>query len=201
MTMIEIKQQSDKAIIVAHEIYGLNSHISSVCTELAAQGFDVYAPELLNRQEPFGYEQEEEAYGNFMEHVGFEQASAAILRLAGELKKQYRKVFLVGFSVGATVSWLCSISPDISAVVGYYGSRIRSYTERNPACPVLLFYPETEPSFDVDQVMAELRVKKQVITRKFSGNHGFGDPYSKRYVQASADEAFGQMVDFLKSIG
>lgn len=201
MSMIEIKQHSDKAIIVAHEIYGLNRHISSVSTALAAQGYDVYAPDLLNGKKPFDYDQEQEAYGNFMEHVGFDQASEAILRLADQLKPQYRQVFLVGFSIGATASWMCSISPDISAVVGYYGSRIRSYREINPACPVLLFYPEVEPSFDVDQVMAELQVKTQVITRKFNGNHGFGDPYSKRYVQASADEAFAQMVDFLKSIG
>ncbi|GMK44436.1 hypothetical protein PghCCS26_15640 [Paenibacillus glycanilyticus] len=201
MTMIEIKQHSDKAIIIAHEIYGLNRHISALCASIAAQGYDVYAPDLLNRQEPFGYEQEQEAYGNFMEHVGFDQASAAILKLAGELKSKYRQVFLIGFSIGATASWMCCASPDISAVVGYYGSRIRSYTELNPSCPVLLFYPEAEPSFDVDQLMAVLRVKPQVHIRKFSGNHGFGDPYSKRYVQASADEAFGQMVNFLKSIG
>ncbi|ACT01602.1 dienelactone hydrolase family protein [Paenibacillus sp. JDR-2] len=201
MTMIEIKQHSDKAIIVVHEIYGLNSHISSVCTALAAHGYDAYAPDLLDRKLPFGYEQEQEAYGNFMEHAGFDQVSTAILRLAGELKPQYRQVILVGFSIGATASWLCSTSPDISAVVGYYGSRIRSYAELNPGCPVLLFYPETEPSFDVDQLMDELRVMKQVITRKFSGNHGFADPYSARYVQASADEAFAQMVDFLESIG
>ncbi|TCM96318.1 dienelactone hydrolase [Paenibacillus sp. BK033] len=201
MTRIEIKQHSDKAVIVVHEIYGLNSHISTMCTKLAEQGYDVYAPNLLDRKEPFGYEQEPEAYRNFTEHVGFDKASSAILTLTGQLKPQYRQLFLVGFSVGATASWMCGMSPDISAVVGYYGSRIRSYKEINLACPVLLFYPEAEPSFNVDELIAELRGNTQVQIRKFGGNHGFADPYSPRYVQASAEKAFGRMTDFLNSIG
>ncbi|GLX70464.1 hypothetical protein MU1_48100 [Paenibacillus glycanilyticus] len=199
--MIEINNHSDNAIIVAHEIYGLNQHMASVCSALGEQGYDVYAPDLLHTTEPYRYEQEQAAYNDFMAHVGFEKASALILQLAKQLKKQYRNVYLVGFSVGATAAWVCSACPDISGVVGYYGSRIRGYKQLEPACPVLLFYPEVEPSFDVDQLISELRERPQIQVHKLTGQHGFGDPYSERYVPASADAAYQEMLAFLKSIG
>ncbi|MCM3628511.1 dienelactone hydrolase family protein [Paenibacillus glycanilyticus] len=200
-TMIEIRNRSEDAILVVHEIYGLNNHLSSICSALAKHGYDVFGPDLLNRGEPFPYEQEQEAYSYFMSHVGFEKAASTILQLAGELKHRYRNVYVVGFSVGATAAWMCSTNPNISGAAGYYGSRIRSYKEIIPACPALLFYPESEPSFDVDQLIADLQDKPGVQVHKSSGQHGFSDPYSAKYVQASADEAFGKMLHFFKSIG
>lgn len=199
--MIEIKNQSEIAIVVAHEIYGINHHMIYICKALGEHGYDVFCPNLLDRTESFDYSEEQEAYSYFMANIGFDEASAAIQRKVTELKALYKQVFLVGFSVGATASWICSSNPDVAGVVGYYGSRIRSYTDVSPACPALLFFPEVEPSFQVDDLITSLEDKPQVEVRKLSGQHGFSDPYSARYLETSANDAFHKMLTFLKSKG
>lgn len=62
-----------------------------------------------------------------------------------------------GFSVRATIAWLCSAEKLIDGMVGYYGSRIRHYTE---ILPQMLFYLEKEHSFNVDELISNLDTKQ-----------------------------------------
>lgn len=93
------------AIIVLHEIYGLNDHIKGVCGRYRDRGFDVFCPELTGRPEPFGYGEEEAAYHNFRKN-GFGPAYQQVKGLGEGIRPIYRKVILIGFSVGATLGWL-----------------------------------------------------------------------------------------------
>ena len=68
---MRIVNNSDSAIIVLHEIYGINEHIKNVCIGFSAKGYDVICPNLINRREPFDYESQEEAYNYFMNNIGF----------------------------------------------------------------------------------------------------------------------------------
>src|ERR1700730_18073368 len=40
------------AVVVLHEVFGVNADIRKTCDELAAQGFIAVAPDLFWRQEP-----------------------------------------------------------------------------------------------------------------------------------------------------
>jgi dienelactone hydrolase len=51
----------ETAVIVLHEIYGINSHIRNVYQTLSEQQMDVICPNLLGRNQSFQYEQENEA--------------------------------------------------------------------------------------------------------------------------------------------
>ena len=194
--MINIEKSSKNLIIVVHEIYGINLHMKEVCWLLSEEGFDVICPNLLKQQEPFEYSQEEAAYRNFMENVGFPDASAKVRKLLLDVKDKYEKLYLVGFSVGATIAWLCSESDCLDGLVGYYGSRIRDYLEKNPTCPTLLFFPEQEESFNVAELIVRLD-EKNVELHQFSGDHGFSDPYSPKHHAQSQHEAQDRMLKFL----
>lgn len=196
--MINIQRNSNKLIIVVHEIYGLNQHMMKVCKSLSEIGFDVICPNLLENEAPFDYSIEEAAYRNFMENIGFINARNKIKHIIQEIKHQYEKVFIVGFSVGATVAWLCSEESEIDGIVGYYGSRIRSYLEIEPLSPTLLFFPESEKSFNVDELIPQLE-KKNIEIHKLPVEHGFSDLYNSKYNAKSAQESFDIMVDFLLS--
>jgi dienelactone hydrolase len=196
--MISIQKDSDTAIIVVHEIYGINQHMKYVCQSLSEYDFDVLCPNLLERETPFDYSQEEDAYSNFMENVGFTNALVAIKNLLSDIKDEYEKIFVVGFSVGATVAWLCSEEQLVDGIIGYYGSRIRNYMEISPQCPTLLFFPQEEKSFNVDELISALDNKNKVEVHKFNGQHGFSDPFSPKYNEESAKKAFNQMLIFLR---
>ncbi|WP_342542454.1 dienelactone hydrolase family protein [Paenisporosarcina sp. FSL H8-0542] len=196
--MIKIQNKSDTLIIVIHEIYGINQHMKSFCEIISEDCFDVICPNLLKRETPFDYSQEEVAYRNFMENIGFADASNKIRDILSEAKNNYKKIFIIGFSVGATVSWLCSEEECVDGIVGYYGSRIRNYEEISPRCPTMLFFPHEEPSFNVDELISILD-KKNIEVHKYSGQHGFSDPYSPKYNLESTEKAFIEMVSFLKA--
>ncbi|UUZ81553.1 dienelactone hydrolase family protein [Paenibacillus sp. P26] len=197
--MFSIQKGSDTAIIVVHEIYGINEHMKSICQSLSGNGFDVLCPDLLGREAPFDYSEEPEAYSYFMNRVGFPRALNSVKDALAEIKSAYRHIFVVGFSVGATAAWLCSEDRRVDGVVGYYGSRVRNFLDISPECPVLLFFPQEEASFQVDESLSALDHKANVEARKLTGRHGFSDPFSAKYDEASANEAFERMLAFLRN--
>ncbi|RIX51410.1 dienelactone hydrolase family protein [Paenibacillus nanensis] len=197
--MIRIQHNADTLLVVIHEIYGLNRHMEGICESLAEQGFDVICPNLLKRKTPFPYSEEEMAYQYFMNNVGFARVCQEVIAIVNEAKRKYRRVVLIGFSVGATAAWLCSGHEGVDGIVGYYGSRIRNYTEITPKCPVLLFFPQEERSFQVDELISTLQ-RKGTAVYKFEGLHGFSDPCSSKYKEQSAQQAFSLMMSFIQSI-
>lgn len=185
---MNLKQNAEKCVIVLHEIYGINDHIRYYAHSFLRKGYDVYVPNLLQKDQPYPYEKEEEAYLNFKENIGFERAHLQIRELIHKLSQQYDECLLAGFSVGATVSWLCSDEPSVDKVIGFYGSRIRQFTWVEPKADVVLLYGTDEPSFDPRELKASLSQKRKVHIEIVEAGHGFADPYSSRYQERVTKE-------------
>lgn len=178
---MELKQNSNKCVILLHEIYGINSHIKHYANALYQKGFDVYIPDLLQRIAPFSYEEEELAYQNFMTNVGFEKAQNDVIALINILSKEYSHIRIIGFSIGATIAWLCSNHPSVHKVVGFYGSRIRQYSHVVPNAETILIFGEQEKSFNPFDLKMSLSANPNVLVNIVEGEHGFADPYSSKY--------------------
>lgn len=195
--MLYITSNSSVLIIALHEIYGINNHMHNVCRRFAAAGLDVICPNLLPAGQVYSYAEAAEAHLNFMQNVGFDLATQRILSLGLEYRALYQKVFLVGFSVGATTAWLCSQDRIFDGAVGFYGSRIRNYTEVNPSCRTLLFFPRQEASFSVDLLLEQLAGKKHVHAERIDALHGFADPWSEYYCQDACEKTFKRGLQFI----
>jgi dienelactone hydrolase len=196
--MLKYLNNSDTAIIVVHEIYGINEHMRTICQRLSELKFDVICPNLLNIDQFYDYEEEEIAYYNFMDNLGFEKAASSVKIITNQIRDQYKYLFIVGFSVGATISWLCSSEKKLyDGIIGFYGSRIRNYVDDSPKCPSLLIYGSEEKSFNVKELTDVLGKKDMVEVKIFEGKHGFSDSYSKNYHEKSAGQAFDKMVEFI----
>ncbi|KZE64316.1 hypothetical protein AWM68_14610 [Fictibacillus phosphorivorans] len=194
--MITIENGSNQLIIVLHEIYGINQHIKDICDLFSEQGFDVLCPNLLNLKSPYHYSREDEAYQHFMNRYGFTHALQKVRKVVLEKQEHYSKIFIIGFSIGATIAWLCSQEKKVNGVVGFYGSRIRDYLRINPNCPSLLFFPTEEKSFNVENIIPILE-NKGVRIQICEGQHGFSDPYSSKYNKESTVFAFKETLKFL----
>lgn len=186
---------AEGAVILLHEIYGVNGHMRDAAAWLATQGFAVYCPDLLGTA--YGYDREEAAYEHYM-RVGFAAAADEAAALAGRLAGRHRMIYLVGYSAGATVAWLLSGRDGFAGAVGYYGSRIRDFSDLTPACPVLLLFPSHEETFFVPALTEKLAAKDGVMVRALSGRHGFADRRSPRYDAAAAQEADAIAAAFLR---
>lgn len=196
--MLVYENHSDTVVIVLHEIYGLNEHIRTVCKSLAKHNVDVLAPVLCGEGVHFRYDQEQTAYRNFQQETGFDGAFVQVQQILQQARKRYKRIYLLGFSIGATVAWRCSQMELCDLVIGFYGSRIRDYLEVRPACPTLLLFPNKEKSFDIDTLVTKLGAVNNLVVSKLEGEHGFADPFSPNYNAKSSRAAIRKILCFIK---
>ena len=160
---IVFKCNSDTVIIVLHEIYGINNHIREICKMLANGKNDVICPSLLLPSQSFGPEEEVIAYKNFIQNIGFSVAQQQVEKLSLEIRNNYKYRFIIGYSIGATLAWLCSQREGLyNGIIGFYGSRIRDYKDIVPKCPTLLFFPRQEETFDINSLTQELPTQEDI---------------------------------------
>ncbi|MFB0637309.1 dienelactone hydrolase family protein [Bacillus rugosus] len=165
-------------VILAHEIYGVNSHMKKIARLIKMAGYDVVTPNLLGDGEVYTLQEAKTAYEQFTRHERLKIGEIIIQNLIRQ--NAGRRIFVIGFSAGATIAWKCSRMPEVSGAVCYYGSRIRDSLDHIPACPVLLFFPSYEPSFDVALLIKKLREKQHphLTIYQFDALHGFANPDS-----------------------
>ena len=208
--MLDFRNNADTLIVVLHEIYGINEHITKTCQDLSDSGYDVVCPDLLDDKPFFDYAREEDAYRYFMNYVGLESAAKKVTFLLRQEEGRYRRIFLLGFSVGATAAWLCGVDSakqdgsfhyggslvKCSGIICLYGSRIRDYLDVSLKCPALLIFAEEEESFDPRELKVQLERKEGAEVHILKGKHGFADPFGPNYNESSAREAAQLIEDF-----
>lgn len=196
---MKIINNSDSAIIVLHEIYGINKNIYEICMKFSKLNYDIICPNLIGVENPFSYDLQKEAYDHFMNKIGFDLAAKKVKKLITKVKAQYKHVFILGFSIGATIAWLCSdYCCGISGIIAYYGSRIRDYIKITPNCPVLLIFADKEPSFNPTELAKNLK-SLNVHVHILKGKHGFSDPFSPNYFEPSSKKAEFLTYNFLNN--
>ncbi|WP_160036831.1 dienelactone hydrolase family protein [Paenibacillus sp. An7] len=184
-------------VIVLHEIYGVNDHIHFFSEILINEGFDVLVPNLIHR-DSFSYDHEDIAYQYFVNEIGFKKSVREVEGIIKVKKAEYDQVFIIGFSIGATIAWMCS-EYDINGVIGYYGSRIRDYKEIEPSCPALLFFPTKEKSFNVTDLEMDLKEKKYTLIKIIEAEHGFMNPFYRTYDSKESNNCIEISLEFLKT--
>jgi dienelactone hydrolase len=177
----------DKAIVLLHEIYGINAHIQRTADTWRSRGFDVFIPPLFPHSAPFRYEQQDIAYRHFCDNVGFD--TSGIVSLLTELRAKYGTLILIGYSVGATLGWLAARSGLCDGAVCHYGSRIRQFSDTAPPCPTLVIIASDEPAFDPREMQYELERHPSVTCRMFNAQHGFCDADSLAWDACLAQQA------------
>ena len=113
------------ALVLAQEIFGVNSHIRGVADGFAEEDYLTIAPALFDRIRPgieLGYGPAEIDEGRALK----EEASieAALLDLAAALTEvaPAGKAAIVGYCWGGTLAWAAACKlPGLSAAVSYYG--------------------------------------------------------------------------------
>ncbi|WP_368650115.1 dienelactone hydrolase family protein [Bacillus inaquosorum] len=171
-------------VILAHEIYGVNSHMKKIARLIKMAGYDVMTPNLLGDGEVYRPQEEKTAYEQFTKHERLKTGETIIQSLIRQ--HAGRHIFVIGFSAGATIAWKCSSMPEVSGAVCYYGSRIRDSLDHVPVCPVLLFFPSYEPSFDVTLLIKKLQEKQHsdLEIYQFDALHSFANPDSVYFDRA-----------------
>lgn len=198
---MRIKVCNKNAIILLHEIYGVNQYIKELSYRYASKGFDVYYPDMLGGR-VFSYDESTEAYEYFTKTIGFD-VYREINSLASKIRNRYEMILLIGFSIGATVAYRCTEDKLYDGAICYYGSRIRDYIDVQPNCPVLLIFADQD-SFNVDFIIDQLKARNGITVYKLNADHGFmdfcSDRYNKEQSKISKSLEYAYLTDRLKKL-
>lgn len=142
------------ALVLVHEIFGLNPHIRQLADRFANYGYVTVAPALFDLVHPgtsLGYDEAGVARGREVaEELGFGGALDGV-RAAYDLLEADFKVGVVGFCWGGTVAFLANTRIGIPAA-SYYGGRTVPFLGERPKAPLLLHFGELDPLIPPDDV-------------------------------------------------
>jgi len=192
------------AIVVIQEIFGVNSHIRSICDRLAEAGYAAIAPALFDRVEPdfqSGYSPAEvERARRFVadpDWDGFLSDTDAARKAVADVGK----VGIVGFCLGGSVAFAAATRlTGFAAAVGFYGGRIAAFADEVPRCPTQLHYGAEDagiPMSNVETVRAK-RPDCEIFVYEAAG-HGFNCDERASFNAGAARLAWARTLSFFAS--
>src|SRR5207244_1210070 len=97
------------ALVVAQEIFGVNSHIRNVCDGYAADGYRVIAPALFDRYErgiDIGYTPSDIARGRELKARATTEVALRDIAAARDAVASSGKVAVIGYCWGGFIAWM-----------------------------------------------------------------------------------------------
>jgi len=188
-------------LIVAMEIFGVNSHIRGVADGYAADGYLVIAPALFDRVErgyDTGYTPDEiqrgrEVIGKINLDDTMKDVAAARDNVAAA-----GKVGIVGYCWGGTVAWKAAASVSgLACAVPYYGGGIPGLAALKAKCPVMFHWGESDQSIPLEKAKAFAETHKDQTHYFYKAGHGFNCDQRGSYDADAAKLARSRTLEFL----
>jgi len=192
------------ALVIVQEIFGVNSHIRSVCDRYAAEGFKVVAPSYFDRIEP-GIELDYDEAGvkrgrELKAEVGYDNAQrdtgAAVARLISE----GYPVGVIGYCWGGDLAWLAAAHLPVACAVCYYGGGIVNLLDEQPAVPLQLHFGEQDQGIPLEAVKKLHACVENAELYLYPAGHGFNCGARASFDAASAKTAEARTLDFLDKV-
>lgn len=194
-------------LVLIQEWWGIEPHIRELAQRLATEGFVVAVPDLYHGKiatEPDDAQKMVMMLASNIAHAVAE-INGAINTLTARADVQPKKAGLIGFCVGGLLAYKTAEATDrLAAVCSFYGGGY----DPSPSdvarigAPVRAFYGEKDHSVSADQI-AKLRglfkdAGKDFEASTYPAGHAFVNPMHGMGDEASAKDAMGKAVSFLK---
>jgi carboxymethylenebutenolidase len=199
------------AVVVLHEVFGVNDDIRKTCDELSEKGFIAAAPDLFWRQEAsvnLSVTSEADwqhglrlyqAYDRDAGVVDVKETAEAVLKLP----ECTGKVAVLGYCLGGLMTFLTAVRHDVDAAVVYHGGDTEKYLgEVNGLHAPLLMHLGEEDEFISKPAQAEIKAalasKPNATVYGYPGQrHAFARHNGAHYNAAAAALANRRTDEFL----
>jgi carboxymethylenebutenolidase len=189
-------------LLVVQEIFGVNSHIRSVCDGYAADGFRVVAPALFDRYAraiELGYAEQDIARGRELKAMARLYSALAALAAARDAVADAGRVGVTGYCWGGYITWMGAARVSgLACAVPYYGGGMLEAGGEAPRCPVLCHFGELDQHIPVAGVKAFAAAHPDVQVFTYPAGHGFNCDQRASYDAASAQLARERTLAFLR---
>jgi len=189
-------------LVVAQEIFGVNSHIRSICDGFAADGYVAIAPALFDRYErdvDVGYTPDDIARGRALKararpDMALLDIAAARAAIAGT-----GKVGVIGYCWGGFLAWLtASRLSGFACAIAYYGGGMTDALAEKANCPVMAHFGERDSVIPVAGVRAFTAAHPSVQVFLYAADHGFNCDQRGAYDATAAQTARTRTLAFLR---
>jgi carboxymethylenebutenolidase len=199
------------AVVVLHEVFGVNADIRRTCDELAEQGFIAVAPDLFWRQEP-GVDlsvtsEPDWQHGLRLNRAYDRDAGAKDVRdtvnAVAKLPGCTGKVAVLGYCLGGLLVYLTAVRYGVDAGVAYHGGDTEKYLgEVDGLHAPLLMHLAEEDEFISKSAQAAIKAalanKPNATVYSYPGqNHAFSRHNGAHYNAAAAALAHERTNEFL----
>jgi carboxymethylenebutenolidase len=199
------------AVVVLHEVFGVNADIRKTCDELAEQGFVAVAPDLFWRQEP-GVDLSVTSGPDWQHGLRLYQAydrdaGTRDIRdtasFVAKLQDCSGKVAVLGYCLGGLMTFLTAARYRVDAAVAYHGGDTEKYLgEVGGLDAPLLMHLAEEDEFMSKSAQTEIKTalagKPNATVYSYPGqHHAFARHNGTHYNAAAAALANRRTIEFL----
>ncbi len=188
-------------MVVAQEIFGVNSHIRNVCDRLADAGYVATAPALFDRfvrDFESGYTPDEVAHARtHISKIDWDKMLLDIQAAADDVRST-GPVGVIGFCMGGSIAYLSAVRlSGLSAAVAFYGGQIVRFADEKPKCPVQMHFGEQDASIPMSDVEIIKQKRPDAEIHVYSAGHGFNCDERSAFHAESSKLAWQRTLDFL----
>jgi len=203
---VEPKGARRGGLVVIQEIFGVTDHIKEVSDGFAADGYEVLAPSLYDREAPgfqASYEPEDIqkaikiARNDHPFDLSITDTGVCIDALKGK-----GKVFITGYCYGGSVTWAAACKCDgLAAASGYYGGNIAQMAEWTPKCPTILHFGKHDHGIPMEAVEKVQKLHPEVKVYIYDAGHGFNSNRRTDYNDVCAKTARERTLELFRANG
>jgi carboxymethylenebutenolidase len=205
------KASPTPAVVVLHEVFGVNADIRKTCNELAEDGFIAVAPDLFWRQEPgvdLSVTSEPDWQHGLRLYQAYDRDAGArdvkdTADVVAKLPECTGKVAVLGYCLGGLMTFLTAVRYRVDAAVAYHGGDTEKYLDEIDGfdAPLLMHLAE-EDEFISKSAQAEIKTalasKPNAIIYSYPGQrHAFARHNGTHYNATAAALANGRTSEFL----
>jgi carboxymethylenebutenolidase len=194
------------AVIVIHEIWGLNPHILEVTKKIAKEGFLALAPDALS---PLGNTPENDQEKAMSMIRGLDQGQTvknfvAAVKFLKTNPLSTGKVGCTGFCWGGGMTNQVAVnSPDLNAAVPYYGMQPAAEDVAKIKAPIMAHYGANDPRIDegipaFEEALKKYKKEYQIFIYEGAGHAFNNDSNPERYNEKAAKLAWSRTIAFFK---
>ena len=188
-------------LVILQEIFGITDQLKGVVRSYARDGYDTIIPALYDRVAPGtvvpfadASRGRDLAYGLPLDKVMLDVAAAA-QRVRGP-----HGVSVLGFCWGGGVIVRAAAEIDLRGAIAFYGTRLPTYLDCKPKCPLLFHFGKTDPNSTPEIIDQVLKAFPSAETHNYDAGHAFANEVRPAYVEQAAKLARSRTLDFLAKV-
>ena len=185
-------------LVILQEIFGITDQLKGVVRSYARDGYDTIIPALYDRVAPGtvvpfadANRGRDLAYGLPLDKVVLDVAAAV------RQVQNSHGVSVLGFCWGGGVIVRAAADLDLRGAIAFYGTRLPTYLNLKPKCPLLFHFGKTDPNSTPEIIEQVRKAFPSAETCIYDAGHAFANDVRPAYVEAAAKTARARTLEFL----